>query len=133
MDTLVIGSEMPCFLAFLDQDIADIVELWDSWIASGEVVRARHEDPSRDAVVRFRPAAMSTVEIVPTEPINGRRLADRMLWSKPTLIAHPDGVDLPPERAHYWTINMTGFSAVRETLPNGSIGLVLGNWAPGRL
>lgn len=133
MDTIVIASEMPCFLAFLDQDIAGVVELWDSWIDNGEVVRARHENPARDAVVRFRPAAMSTIEFIPTEQRNGRRMADRMLWSKPTLIARPDAADLPPEHAHYWTINMTGFSATRETLPNGSIGLVLGSWEPGRL
>jgi hypothetical protein len=132
MDTIVIATGMPFFLAFLDQDIDDVVEIWERWVQSGEFVRARHEDPARDAVVRLRPAVMGTVEFIANES-GGRKFADRMLWSMPHLQAHPDAADLPPERAHYWTLNMSGFSAQTETLPDGSVGLVLGNWEFGRL
>lgn len=132
MDTIVIATGMPFLLAFLDQDLDDVVEIWERWVQSGEFVHARHEDPARDAVVRLRPAAMGTAEFIANES-GGRKFADRMLWSLPHLLAHPGAADVPPERAHYWTLNMSGFSAHTETLQDGSVGLVLGNWELGRL
>jgi hypothetical protein len=132
MDTIVIATGMPFLLAFLDQDLDDVVELWDRWAQSGELVRVRHEDPARDAVVRLRPAAMGTVEFIANES-GGRRFPDRMLLSLPHLQAHPDAADLPPDRAHYWSLSMSGFTARTETSPDGNVGLVLGNWEFGRL
>jgi len=131
-DVVVFGTGMPCFLAFLDHDIDDVVATWTDWVAAGQVVRARHENPSRDAVILFRPAAMGAVEFVPNDPA-GRKLMDRGLWTLPQLRAHPDGADLPPDRAHYWTLDQTGFSARFDPLPDGSRGLILGHWEPGRL
>ncbi|WP_094287288.1 hypothetical protein [Mycobacterium lehmannii] len=132
MDTIVFGTGMPCFLAFLDHHIDEIVATWMEFVETGQVVRARHENPSRDTVVIFRPASIGTVEFVPNEPA-GRKLMDRMLWTPPNLIAHPDAADLPPDKAHYWTLNPVGFSARFETLPDGSPGLILGHWEAGRL
>ena len=132
MDTIVIATGMPFLLAFLDSDLDEVVEVWERWAQSGELVRARHEDPARDAVVRLRPAAMGTVEFIAHES-GGRRFADRMLWSLPHLVAHPGVGDWPPAAAHYWTLNMSGFSAQTEELPDGRVGLVLGKWEFGRL
>ncbi|MBY0286745.1 MAG: hypothetical protein K2X52_06315 [Mycobacteriaceae bacterium] len=132
MDTIVFGTGMPCVLAFLDHDIDDVAATWESWVQTGRFVRARHDDPTRDAVIGFLPAAIGAVEFVPHDPA-GRQWPDRMLWSNPHLQAHTNAADLPPEKAHYWTLNPVGFSARFETLPDGSRGLILGHWEPGRL
>lgn len=132
MDTIVFGTGMPCMLAFLDHDIADVVATWESWVQAGQFVRARHEDPTRDAIIGFLPAAIGTVEFVPHHPY--RRWPDPMLWSNPHLQAHTNTADLPPEKAHYWTLNPAGFSArFVDTMPAGAPGLILGHWEPGRL
>jgi hypothetical protein len=68
MDTIVFGSEMPCVLAFFNDHVDEVVRVWESWVKSGEFVRARHEDPNRDAVVGFLPAAIGTVDSVPNDP-----------------------------------------------------------------
>jgi hypothetical protein len=65
MDTIVNGTGMPLFLAFLGQDFNDVVRLWESWVESGELVSARHDDPARDAVIRLRPASIGVVESWP--------------------------------------------------------------------
>ena len=36
MDTIVIATGIPFFLAFLDQDIDEVVAMWESWTRSGE-------------------------------------------------------------------------------------------------
>lgn len=132
MDTIVFGAGMPCFLAFLEHDVDEVMAVWQRWVQTGQFVRARHEDPARDAVVGFLPAAIGTVEFVPNEP-GGRKMMHRMLWSQPHLQAHPQADDLPPERAHYWTLNTAGFTARFESLADGSTGIVLGNWEDGRI
>lgn len=132
MDTIVFGTGMPCTLAFLDHDIDDVVVAWESWVQAGQFVRARHEDPTRDAVIGFLPAAIGAVEFVPHDPA-GRQWPDRMLWSNPQLQAHPNA-DLPPDKAHYWTLNPVGFSArFDDAMPAGTPGLILGHWELGRL
>lgn len=133
MDTIVIAVGMPFCLAFLDQPIDDVVELWDSWVESGELVRARHEDPSRDAVIRLRPAVLGVAEFIANEPAAGRLFADRMLWSLPNLTPIPGASDHAPQNSHYWTLQMTGFTARPEILTDGTTGLVLGRWDFGRL
>ena len=60
VDTIVIAVGMPFCLAFLDQPIDEVVSLWESWVESGELVRARHEDPTRDAVIRLRRSSPGT-------------------------------------------------------------------------
>jgi hypothetical protein len=133
MDTIVFGAGMPCVLAFFDHDVDEVVTVWESWVKSGHFVRARHEDPDRDAVVGFLPAAIGTVEFVPNDPA-GRKLSDRMLWSQPHLQAHSNADDLPPERSHYWTLNPAGFGARFDTAADGNvIGLILSNWEQGRI
>lgn len=132
MDTIVFGTGMPCMLAFLDHDIADVVATWESWVQAKQFVRARHEDPARDAVIGFLPAAIGAVEFVPHEPA-GRQYPQRMLWSNPHLQPHTNAADLPPEKAHYWTYIASGFTARFETLPDGSRGLILGHWEHGRI
>ena len=107
MDTIVIAVGMPFCLAFLDQPIDEVVTLWESWVESGELVRARHEDPTRDAVIR--------------------------LWSLPSLIALPGAADYAPQNSHYWTLQMNGFAARPEVAADGSTGLVLCRWDFGRL
>jgi hypothetical protein len=133
MDTIVFGSGMPCVLCFFDHPVDEVVRVWESWVKSGQFVRARHEDPKRDAIVGFLPAAIGTVEFVPNDPA-GRKLAERMLWSQPHLQAHSDAADLPPEKAHYWTYTPAGFSARFESSPDGTVvGLILGHWDDGRI
>jgi hypothetical protein len=79
------------------------------------------------------PPAIGTVEFVPNEPA-GRKLADRMLWSQPHRQAHSNAADLPPERAHYWTLNPAGYSARFETTADGTVvGLILSQWEGGRI
>lgn len=131
MDTIVIATGMPHFLAFLDQHIDDVIALWESWVDSGELVHARYEDPGHDAAVRLRPAAMGIAQFVPNEQ-GGRLFKDRVIWSLPHLQAVPDP-DLHPAHSHYWTLQMGGFTAKTETLPDGRTGLILGNWELGRL
>jgi len=132
MDTIVIAVGMPFCLAFLEQPIDEVVALWESWVESGELVRARHEDPARDAVVRLRPAVLGVAEFIANEPA-GRLFADRMLWSLPALISLPDAADYAPQHSHYWTLQMNGFTARPEAHADGSTGLVLGRWDVGRL
>ena len=100
MATIVFGAGMPCFLAFFDHPVDEVLRVWESWVKSGEFVRARHEDPHRDGIVGFLPAAIGTVEFVPNEPA-GRKFSERMLWSQPHLQSHSNAADLPPEKAHY--------------------------------
>ena len=132
MDTIVIATGMPFLLAFLDQRIEDVIELWESWVASGELVPARHEDTTRDAAIRLRPAAFGVTEFVPNEP-GGRLFKDRMLWALPALHPLSDSEDTPPNKSHYWTLQMSGFTARPETLAGGATGLVVGRWELGRL
>lgn len=132
MDTIVIATGMPFFLAFLNQPVDDVVRLWESWVDSGESVRARHEAAPRDAVILLRPAVLGTVEFVPHEP-TGRRFSDRMLFTLPTLTTLGPGGDLPPQHSHFWTLSMQGMSATPELLADGRTGLVLGEWELGRL
>jgi len=133
MDTVVFGSGMPCVLCFFDHPVDEVVRVWESWVKSGQFVRARHEDPRRDAIVGFLPATIGTVEFVPNDPA-GRKFGDRMLWSHPHLQAHSNAADLPPEKAHYWTYNPVGFSARFETAEDGRVvGLILGHWEDGRI
>lgn len=110
MDTIVIAVGMPFCLAFLDQPIDEVVTLWESWVESGELVRARHEDPTRDAVIRLRPAVLGVAEFIANEPA-GRLFVDRMLWSLPSLISLPGAADYAPQSSHYWTLQMNGFAA----------------------
>jgi len=131
MDTIVVATGMPLCLAFLGQDVDDVVRLWESWVQSGELVRARHDDPARDAAIRLRPASMGCVEFIPNEP-GVRSFPDRMLWSLPSLVAL-GGSDLAPQQSHYSTLAMTGMTARPETLTDGRTGLVLGAWEFGRL
>ncbi len=51
----------------------------------------------------------------------------------PTLSRRLDSTDLPPEQAHYWTLQTGGFTARPETLADGRKGLVLGQWEFGRI
>jgi len=132
MDTIVVATGMPFTLAFFDQPLGGVVELWQQWVQSGEIVHTRHEDPSRDSVVLLRPAVFGAVEFIPHESA-GRSWADRMLYSLPCLQGHPDAGDLPPDRAYYWTLNLNGFSATPERLTDGRWGLVLGSWDLGRI
>jgi hypothetical protein len=132
MDTIVIATGMPLFLAFLDQHVDQVVKLWETWVETGELVRARHEDPTHDAAIRLRPAAMGAVEFVPNVP-GGQLFKDRMLWTLPNLEPLGNSADLPPERSHYWTLQMRGMTARTETLADGRTGLVLGQWELGRL
>lgn len=66
MDTIVFGTGMPCVLAFLDHDIDDVAATWESWVQTGRFVRARHDDPTRDAVIGFLPAAIGPSSSFPT-------------------------------------------------------------------
>lgn len=132
MDTIVIASGMPFLLAFLDQPLDDVVALWESWERSGESVAVRHENPSYDAVVRLRPAALGVVQFVRNEPA-GRLFGERTLWTLPTLSRFDGADDFAPEHGHYWTLQMGGFTATPETLPDGRTGLILGQWEFGRL
>lgn len=132
VDTIVIAVGMPFCLAFLDQPIDEVVTLWESWVESGELVRARHEDPTRDAVIRLRPAVLGVAEFIANEPA-GRLFADRMLWSLPSLISLPGAADYAPQNSHYWTLQMNGFAARPEVAADGSTGLVLCRWDFGRL
>lgn len=132
MDTIVIATGMPFFLAFLDQHIDQVVRQWELWVDSGELVRARYDDAQRDAVIRLRPAVLGTVEFVPNEQ-TGRLFKDRLLWTLPTLNTVGDSADLAPQHSHYWSLQMRGFTARTEALPDGRTGLVLGHWDLGRL
>ena len=64
----MIAVGMPFCLAFLDQPVDEVVALWESWVDSGELVQARHEDPARDAVIRLRPSVLGVAEFIPNEP-----------------------------------------------------------------
>lgn len=127
----MIATGMPFFLAFLDRDINEVVRLWESWVDSGELVRARYEDSRRDAVIRLRPAVLGAVEFVPNEPA-GRLFNDRVLYTLPALLRVEHSADLAPEDSHYWTLQMKGFAATPEPLAGGGTGLVLGHWELGR-
>lgn len=132
LDTIVIAVGMPFCLAFLDQPVDEVVALWESWVESGELVQARHEDPARDAVIRLRPSVLGVAEFIPNEPA-GRLFGDRMLWSLPALMSLPDASDSSPQHSHFWTLQMNGFTARPEVSDNGSTGLILGGWDFGRL
>ncbi len=132
MDTIVIATGMPFALAFLGQSLDDVVGLWEHWVDSAETVRVRHEKPERDTVVLLRPAVLGATQFIPHELV-GRAWADRMLYTLPYLQGHSDISDVAPDRAYYWTLNPSGFSATPEQLPDGRTGLVLGNWDLGRI
>lgn len=132
MDTIVIATGMPFFLAFLDQQINEVVRLWESWVDSGELVQVRYEGSQRDPVIRLRPAVLGTVEFVPNEPA-GRLFQDRVLYTLPTLITAGQSADFAPQHSHYWTLQMKGFTATPEPMADGRTGLVLGHWELGRL
>lgn len=132
MDTIVIATGMPFFLAFLDQPVDEVVKLWESWVESSVLVPARHETRGRDAVIRLRPAALGAVEFVPNEPA-GRLFQDRVLWTLPSLNPVDNRADSEPQHSYFWTLNMSGFTARPEVLADGRTGLVLGHWELGRL
>lgn len=120
MDTIVIAVGMPFCLAFLDQPVDEVVALWESWVESGELVRARHEDPARDAVVRLRPSVLGVAEFIPNQPA-GRLYGDRMLWSvdgheKLPVGGHESAHPRPIRTAH-WRTRMCPLAAMNLPRP----------------
>jgi len=132
LDTVVMGRGLPFVLAFLDHRVDTIVHAWTEWVTSGQLVKAQHSNPERDALVLIRPAAVGAVQFIAHEPA-GRQLAARGLYTQPQLLMRPDGADLAPEQSHYWTLQPSGFSAKLTTWEDGTRGILLGNWELGRI
>ncbi|GAA2401414.1 hypothetical protein [Mycolicibacterium llatzerense] len=132
MDTIVIGNGLPFVLAFLDHDRDTVVQAWTEWATTGQLVHARHTNPQRDALVLIRPSACTTVQFIVNEHA-GRKMVDRGLYSQPHLQYRADAADLPPEHNCYWTLQPSGFSAELTTMDDGTRGIRLGNWEPGRI
>lgn len=132
MDTVVIATEIPFFLVFFDQAVSTVVEVWQDWVRTDQLVRAQHENPDNRSLILLHPAQVTTVQFVPNEP--GRWMfGTQTLYTLPRLMSHPAAADAAPEHTHYWTLQGTGFSARFDIQPNPTTELILGNWEPGRI
>ncbi len=132
VDTVVIATEMPFFLVFFEQNVKTVIDIWERWVRADQLVKARHENPDIQSLVIFHPANMTTVQFVPNDPA-GRKFGTQTLYTLPHLMPRTGADDAAPEHGHYWTLQGRGFSARFEQLPDGSTGLILGNWDYGRI